>query len=81
MVNDWKRLILDSWQGSEYASGEYKVNLIFVKIYYMFEIRPYLFKTRVNRLNGQCLLSSSIDKKEMKTWKYNVEVHNGKYNE
>ena len=29
IVNDWKGLILvDSWQGSEYLSAEYKVNCL-----------------------------------------------------
>ena len=37
-----------------------------------------LLRLRMNRLNGQYLLSGVINKKE-KHEKYIVEVHNGKY--
>ena len=52
IVNDWKSFILDSWPVSEYTSAKYTVNwndcpfLLYVKIYYMFEIRPYLLPMR-----------------------------------
>ena len=52
IVNDWKSFILNSWLGSEYTSAEYTVNwndcpfLLYVKIYYMFEIRSYLLPMR-----------------------------------